>query len=322
MAKATHALQLEHKVPSKENIVVLQHDSAADFLAFAYPTLRLHEHSANIILAQALMRAPAEYVLTECQFITNADVQLPSSSTRPTPATNFWLTVWSQCAKSPPVLDMALSCIDSSFGNCPICLWTPADRGAQVPQWLEPRIREVASYLSACVAPECVFSVFGVTDLVTTFVDVWTRLTGFQSNPKPLYKAFSAVCTPQNLKVTAATTRDVEAAGRLCKNSRTVLARLINKGQLWLGTLMGETASICAVTRSSLHVSAITKSSFRLHSSETRRNGLAQALVKEVTLSGKHSVVVYRIYERVGFQIEDPDIWLELGFVGTNSGHW
>ena len=35
--------------------------------------------------------------------------------------------------------------------------------------------------------------------------------------------------------------------------------QLIDKGQLWVGTLMGEIASICAVTRSSLHVSAITK---------------------------------------------------------------
>lgn len=35
--------------------------------------------------------------------------------------------------------------------------------------------------------------------------------------------------------------------------------QLIDKGQLWVGTLMGEVASICAVTRSSLNVSAITK---------------------------------------------------------------
>jgi hypothetical protein len=206
--------------PVEDKVVVLQHDSAVEFLAVAFPTLQLHEHSASIVLAPALMRAPAEFVLTECQFIMDTDIQLPLSSTQPTPANNFWLTVWSQDAKSRPVLHMVLSCLDSSFGDYPIFLWTPA---AQLPR---RRMDDVAAYLLACVAPERVFSVFGSADLVTDFANVWTELTGFQINPKPLYKAFSALCTPQSLKASVshercvarrATVRDIEAAGRLCQ---------------------------------------------------------------------------------------------------------
>ncbi|KAJ7184040.1 hypothetical protein B0H12DRAFT_1040461 [Mycena haematopus] len=288
--------------PSEDKIVVLQHSEAADFLAIAYPTLLLHESSANILLAHALMRAPVETVLTECQFITDADVQLLPSSTLPVPLGNFWLTVWTQRAKSPPVLDLALSCIESSSSNYPVFMWTPAELGIQSPQWLEPRVHAIAVHLQACVAPERVFAGFGPEMLVTTFADVWARRTGLQINPKPLYKAFSATCTPQQLKRTAsaaqcearkATAHDLDAAGRLCQEfancseyplslaDATAEARkLIDKGQLWVGTLMGEIASICAVTRSSLHVSAITKV---YTTPNARRKGLAQALVKEVT---------------------------------------
>jgi hypothetical protein len=210
----------------EQNIVVLQHDEAAHFLAVAYPTLRLHEPSANILLAHALVRAPVETVLTECQFVTDPDVQLLSTSTQPVPTSNFWLTVWSQTAKSPPVLDLALSCIASSFGNYPVFMWTPSAPGMQPPQWLDPRMRAVAAYLQACVAPERVFSAFGPAVLVTAFADVWSGLTGFQIKPKPLYKAFSALCTLQTLKITPsaeqcgarkATMRDLEAAGKLCE---------------------------------------------------------------------------------------------------------
>ncbi|KAF7337486.1 N-acetyltransferase domain-containing protein [Mycena sanguinolenta] len=339
--------------PSEDKIVVVQHGEATEFLDVAYPTLRLHESSANILLAHALARAPVETVLTECQFIDDTDVQFLPSPTQPFRSNNFWLTVWSQRAKSPPVLDLALSCLESSSSKYPVFIWTPAKMGMQSPQWLDPRVRAMAAYLQVCVDHERVFAAFGPSMLVTTFADVWAGLTGFQINPQPLYKAFSAVCTPQDIKVTAtaeqcgarkATIHDLDAAARLCQEfassseypldlpDATAEARqLIDKGQLWVGTLMGEIESICAVARSSLHVSAITKV---FTTPDARRNGLAQTLVKEVTSrlfkSGKHSVMLYvgcdnqaqRVYDRVGFQIQHADIWLELGFVGTNPGHW
>jgi predicted GNAT family acetyltransferase len=56
---------------------------------------------------------------------------------------------------------------------------------------------------------------------------------------------------------------------------------LIRKGQLWLlsETATGEIASICAVTRTSLNVSGITKV---YTTPQWRRHGFAQELVSEV----------------------------------------
>lgn len=208
-----------------EKIVVLQHDSAVEFLDATYPTLRQHERSSHLLLAHALKRAPAEYVLTECQYLTEADVQLPPY-TQPIPAHNFWLTVWSQPAKSMPVLDMVLSCLDSSLGKQPIFLWTRVEQSLPPPQWLSRRVGDMAAHLHACVEPERVFSVFGVHSLVNAFVNAWTGLTGLSPAPDPLYTAYSAFCTQQTLKspVSAAAhmsrkanITDVNKAARLCE---------------------------------------------------------------------------------------------------------
>jgi hypothetical protein len=213
--------------PTEEEIVVLQHDSAVDFLSVAYPTLRRFELSANIILAHALKCAPAEYVLTECQFHIEADMQLPSP-TAPIPAKNFWLTVWSHPAKSAPILNMVLSCLHSSLGDYPIFLWTPVEQSLLLPQWLSHRLGHLVPYLRACVDPERVFAAFGAANIVTAFAEVWTALTGFQTSPEPLYTAFSAFCTPHTFKtpisaatphvVRRATLIDAQGVGRLCQD--------------------------------------------------------------------------------------------------------
>ncbi|KAK7063988.1 N-acetyltransferase domain-containing protein [Favolaschia claudopus] len=338
---------------AEEKILVVQHSTAVDFLGIAYPTLRLHESSANILLAHALARAPTEFVLTECQFINTTEVQLPPSSSPPLPASNFWLTVWSEHAKSAPVLDMALSCIESSTGKYPLFMWTRPAVDMRSSQWLNTRVGRVTAHLHGCVPLERVFAVFGPTALVTSFAKAWAELTHFKINPEPLYKAFLASCASQELTTSVpaahcgarkATMKDVEAAGKLCQqfangsayplslaDATAEAQQLINKGQLWVGIFNGVIASICAVTRSSLHVSTITKV---FTAPEARRNGVAQTLVGEVTRrlfdSGKHSVVLYvacdnsaqRVYERVGFRMQTTDVWLELGFVGTHPGHW
>jgi len=116
---------------------------------------------------------------------------------------------------------------------------------------------------------------------------------------------------------------------------------LVSKGQIWLYEVSGAVAAICAVTRSSMKVSAITKV---YTCPNWRRQGFAEHLVRSVTRRllldcGKESVVLYvghensarRVYHRVGFvglsgnpeeRPEDVEDALELGFVGTNRGHW
>ncbi|KAJ7161304.1 hypothetical protein C8R43DRAFT_1086633 [Mycena crocata] len=312
-------------------VIVLQHSSAVDFLAVAYPTLRQHERTANIVLAPALKCAPAEYLLTD----------------DPIPADTFWLTVWSQPAKGTPVLELVVSCVDSSLGKYPIFLWTPVEQSIIPSQWMN----SIAAHLRACVDPARVFAVFGVETVVNTFASVWQGLTGIPIASDPLYTAFFAFCTPQTLKATnsvgtarRAIMTDVYATAKLCyefaagskyplsaDKARVEAEALTLRGQLWVyETQLGDIASICAVTRTSLHVSAITKV---YTSPELRRKGFAQDLVQQVTQRlfecGKNTVVLYvgfensaqRVYEHVGFVV-GTDIWLELGFVGTDAGHW
>lgn len=220
-------MSLDLSEVAAEKIIVLQHDSAVDFLAVAYPTLRRteNESSANIVLAHALKRAPAEYVLTDGQFLTDTHIEFPPPTT-PHPASNFWLTVFSHSSKSKPVLDMVLSCLDSSLGSYPIFLWTPGGQSLP-PGWLERRMDDLTQHLRACVDPGRVFSAFGSAGLASTFAKAWTRLTGFPIAPEPLYTAFFAICTPQTLKPSVsadtqnlarkATMLDVVAVAKLCQ---------------------------------------------------------------------------------------------------------
>ncbi|KAJ7631244.1 acyl-CoA N-acyltransferase [Roridomyces roridus] len=311
-------------VAPSEEILVLQHVSPEDFLAVAYPTLREDENTANIVLAHALARASTDFH-------------------------SFWLTVLTRPSNSAPILDMVLSCLDSPLGNYPIFLW--ARNGCLAQDTFQHRIHKLALCLRTCVAPERVFSVFGPANPTNTFAKIWSTLTGFKIAPEPLYTAFFASCNLKRLKLKSAASpdqarkasiSDLDGAAVLCEEffnsspyrldsnrAREYTQSLIQKGQLWLIEKDGEIASICAVTRSSLRVSAITMVyTTRKH----RCLGLARYLVQEVTRSlfrcGKESVVLYvgvdnnaqRVYERVGF--EQGVLWEEIGFIGTHAGHW
>ncbi|GBE77432.1 hypothetical protein BKA93DRAFT_51891 [Sparassis latifolia] len=349
--------------------IVLQHDTANDFLALAYPTLRRHEASANIVLAHALKRVSAEAALSGYQFISDSDVEAWLSATDLSSmkshrnCDSFWLTVWSGTS-SRPTLDLVLSCINWTLGDYPIFLWTPHRRTLSSPEWLIPRIIQLVEQLHFCVPPERVFSVFGMTPLVKTFARCWSDLTGFLIEPEPFYAAYFSHCTPETFKYSdamlpqghvlrRATVRDVEPVAQLCKEfaddsvyfpltieaARIEARELITKGQIWVYDASGDLTTICAVTRNSNRVSAITKV---YTTPRWRRRRCAEFLVRDVTArllfdTMKDSVILYvghensaqRVYDRVGFaglcgknksdSIEDS---LELGFVGAHRGHW
>jgi len=348
--------------------VVVQHDSASDFLASAYPTLRRHEASSNIILAHALKRVSVEAALSGYQFTSDADVEhwlnsVDVSTLAPHRAPDsFWLTLWS--TSSPPTLDLVLSCVSWTLGDYPIFLWTPNRRNLNSAEWLNPRMNQLAEYLQSCVKPERVFSVFGMTPLVKTFARCWSRLTGFQVEPEPFYAANFSYCNshtfvnvrsplPSGHALRKANMRDLEQVAQLCKEfaddsvyfpleidaARVEARELIAKGQIWVYDANGDITTICAATRNSNRVSAITKV---YTTPRWRRRRCAEFLVREVTAKllfdiGKESVVLYvghensaqRVYDRVGFAglcgkqksdaIEDS---LELGFIGADRGHW
>jgi predicted GNAT family acetyltransferase len=134
---------------------------------------------------------------------------------------------------------------------------------------------------------------------------------------------------------------------------------LISNGLIWIYESEGEATSICAVTRSTQNVSAITKV---YTTPKWRRRGFAEHLVRNVTSRfvtipfnlfgtqthyavisllvdcGKQSVTLYvghsnsaqRVYDRVGFvglcgkeKVNGVEDSLELGLVtGAPRGHW
>ncbi|KAH9897879.1 hypothetical protein C8Q73DRAFT_663751 [Cubamyces lactineus] len=356
---------------SSHNVIVMQHDTASCFLSFTAPFLRRHEASSNIVLAHALKRVDAQTALSGFEFMSESDVYARLSSTdldshTPRPSNSaFWLTVWSQSSPScPPTLDLVLACVDWTLGDYPIFLWTPNRVSATSSAWLAPRIAELTAHLTRCVPPERVFSVFGLTSLVKAFARAWTNLTGFPVEPEPFYAALFSQCTadtfresdaalPEGHSLRKATPADVEPVAQLCKEfaddsiffplsierARVEARELISKGLVWVYDASGDITTICAVTRNSHRVSAITKV---YTTPRWRRRGCAEYLVREVTAQllfnvGKDSVVLYvghensaqRVYDRVGFAglcgKDKPDVVedsLELGFVGADRGHW
>ncbi|KAH9951007.1 hypothetical protein B0H21DRAFT_413794 [Amylocystis lapponica] len=358
-----------HSSPALQTVVI-QHDTASDFLASSYPTLRRHEASANIVLAHAMKRVSSEAALSGYQFICDSDVEAWLSNADPTSfaphraGDTFWLTLWSISQTSAPALELVLSCVNWTLGEYPIFLWTPQTPTALSSDWLVPRIRQIAEHLQSCVPPERVFSVFGMTPLIKTFAWCWTDMTGFSVEPEPFYAACFSYCTgetfrdsdaqlPEGHRLRRAIMQDVESVAQLCKEfadesvyfplsierARIEARELIMKGQIWVYDAQGAVATICAVTRNTNRVSAITK----VYTTPMwRRKRCAEFLVRDVTARllfdcGKDCVVLYvghdnsaqRVYDRVGFaglcgksKPEGVEDSLELGFVGTNRGHW
>ncbi len=244
-------------VRSSANILIVHHDSAANFLSATFPTLRRHEESANIVFAHALKLLGSEAALTGCHFINESDVStwwrqetrlapLPSSSpTSPrghvasppiskqmTASGNnepFWLTVWSSPSPFiPPTLDIVLSCVSWTLGDYPVFLWTPKNPTSLSPSWLIPRLELLAEHLLNIVPPCRVFSIFGMTQLVKSFTRCWSDLVRCAIEPEPFYAAYYSFCNRETFKephdplsrgdsIRRANMEDLPAVAQLCK---------------------------------------------------------------------------------------------------------
>ncbi|KAH9964259.1 hypothetical protein BC827DRAFT_63174 [Russula dissimulans] len=280
----------------------------------------------------------------------------------------FWLTVWSSPSPFiPPTLDVVLSCLSWKLGDYPIFLWTPKNPTSISQSWLAPRIELLAERLLEMVPPQRVFSIFGMTQLVKSFTHYWSDLVKCPIEPEPFYAAFYSFCNPETFKesssgddslprgdsIRRAKTEDLAAVAQLCKefaddsvyfplemDAATIEAReLISNGLIWIYESEGEVTSVCAVTRSTQNVSAITKV---FTTPKWRRRGFAEHLVRNVTRRllvdcGKRSVTLYvghdncaqRVYDRVGYvglcgkKVNGVEDSLELGLVtGAPRGHW
>jgi len=279
----------------------------------------------------------------------------------------FWLTVWSSPSPfAPPTLEMVLSCVNWTLGDYPIFLWTPRNPTSLSASWLIPRIELLAEHLLDIVPPCRVFSIFGMTQLVKSFTRYWSDLVRCPIEPEPFYAAYYSFCNRETFKesshdplsrgdsIRRANIEDLPQLAQLCKefaddsiyfpleiDAATIEAReLILNGLIWIYESEGEVTSICAVTRSTQNVSAITKV---YTTPKWRRRGFAEHLVRNVTRRllfdcGKRNVTLYvghnnsaqRVYDRVGFvglcgkeRVNGVEDSLELGLVtGAPRGHW
>ncbi|SRR6266404_4029994 len=220
------------------NILVVHHDSAADFLSATFPTLRRHEESASIVFAHALKFLGSEAALTGCHFTNEADVsswwrqraraaQNPAARHKAKSNEPFWLTLWSSPSPFiPPTLDLVLSCVSGTLGDYPIFLWTP--KTPTSPSWLAPRVELLAEHLRDIVPPRRVFSVFGMTPLVKSFTRYWSDLVNCPIEPEPFYAASYTYCNldtfkeefeplPSGDNIRRARVEDIPGVARLCK---------------------------------------------------------------------------------------------------------
>jgi len=158
---------------------------------------------------------------------------------------------------------------------------------------------------------------------------------------------------PAGHQIRQANISDLEPVALLCKEfadesvyfpltlerGRIEARELIENGQVWVYNVNDKCSTICAVARTTFQVSAITKV---YTTPKFRKMGCAESLVRYVTRESlfedkKTSVALYvglqnkaqRVYDRVGFaglcgkeKPEGVEDSLELGFIGTNKGHW
>ncbi|KAH9081584.1 hypothetical protein EDB83DRAFT_2333641 [Lactarius deliciosus] len=264
------------------NTLVVHHDSAADFLSATFPTLRRHEESANIVFAHAFKLLGSEAALTGFHFTNESDVSswwkqrartAQSTVARPRVKSNepFWLTV---CG---------------TLGDYPIFLWTPKTPTPISQSWLTPRTELLAEHLLDIVPPQAYWS-----DLVKCAIE-----------QEPFYSAYYTYCNldtfkeaidpvPSGDKIRRAGVEDLAAVAQLCKefadesvyfpleiDAAMIEAReLTAEGLIWIYESEGEVTSICAVTRSTQNVSAITKV---FTTPKWRRRGFAEHLVRNIT---------------------------------------
>ncbi|THV07463.1 hypothetical protein K435DRAFT_815325 [Dendrothele bispora CBS 962.96] len=336
--------------------IICQHTSAEDVLDFTFSTLTKYEESSNIVFAQALQSCATPYNGG------GGDVDDESWRTllhRPNcMAKQFWLTVWTIPQTGfPPKLDIFLSCV----GEAPIFLWTPRTHRADgwLESMMQDIVRclcrcvrpervfsvfgkhfLVTSFAEAwskatgfTKAPEPYYDALSSRCTLQTFIDD----NGYEQNHIPR----------------TAELADMEKVAMLCKEfaetsvhfplsekkAKLEARRLISCGRIWVYQVGSEIVAICAVARESQGVAAITKV---YTEPKWRKRGCAERLVRLVTKrmlvdEKKKCVVLYaginnsaqHVYDRIGFQglcgkprEEGLDDVLEIGFLGTEKGHW
>ncbi|KZW00603.1 hypothetical protein EXIGLDRAFT_695575 [Exidia glandulosa HHB12029] len=362
-------------LPSFELVV---HTTATDLLQATLPTLLRHERSANIILSHAYKireeEAAGLFAHTQYPRLWISVWSMPTTALSPATPTSRFASSTSPAIGCRPQLEIVLSCCDWSLGTYPIFLWTAAQPSSLSADWLNTRMVALTRRLRELVPEQRVYSVFAANPVAKAFTKQWSLLTGAVVHPEPFYSASYSFCTLQTLvperkgplpaghRLRRASQDDLMAVAQHCQlfaeesvyfpetDDAAVeeAQQLITKRALWVYEIIADDedgvpvisiACVCAVTRTSANVAAITKV---FTHPRFRQRGCAERLVRHVTKEqlttlGKKMVVLYvghtnsaaRVYDRVGYEglcdkpkVEGVEDWLELGFENSDRGHW
>ncbi|CUA67375.1 hypothetical protein RSOLAG22IIIB_03015 [Rhizoctonia solani] len=240
-----------------------------------------------------------------------------------------------------PSLDFVFALNDNPFGGYPLFIWSSYPSCDLTPAFVEHRMQLAAMKLYKSVAPERVFSVFGLVPVVCAFRDIWAHISGHSPEPTPFYSAKLSYCTkltlqPASLRlqpgdsIRAAEVNDLEQVAALCydfaqdsvhfpleANESSIQAfELIREKRVWVYQTCDaygqyRIASIVCSSRSSRNVASITKV---YTAPEFRGRQFARHLVHWVTQNllyheNKEAVVLYvshgnpaeKVYHRIGY---------------------
>jgi hypothetical protein len=286
---------------------------------------------------------------------------------------NAWIVVEAADGKQSSIQYIA-SVTEEETHCYPLFIFTTQDVSRMSRAQIEAPVREIIRALSRSVPIQRIFSVFAPTRITNVFANMWSETTDIDIVQEPYYDATFSACTPETLSARPAPLEgpyqwelrrgeieDIPAIAELCydfasecapffhsqKSAIREAKHLVSQRQVWIHRIRRsdadgpwEIASVCAVTRATSEVAAITKV---FTNRRWRRLGCAERLTWQVTrdlLKTHQQVVLYvgnansaaRVYNRLGFQgldgkLATPDPashWLELGFDPkmTELGFW
>ncbi|KZO96417.1 hypothetical protein CALVIDRAFT_563905 [Calocera viscosa TUFC12733] len=196
-------------------VLVVNHDSAADFMLAAGDIMQRHQLRANMVLPYAL-----EYQAKEGNgksIPTAADSQhwwrerlssiiaqqgrggSGNDGSFPVYREAYFISVWTVNA-GVTSLDFAIACA----GKKPLFLFSPRDKSDFTPEFLQPRMSALAGRMLAVIPSKRVFSMFGHTRPIRSLAAEWSNISGHSvytnrstRTVEPFYHASYTFCTPQ-----------------------------------------------------------------------------------------------------------------------------
>lgn len=281
----------------------------------------------------------------------------------------YWIV-----SRSNSRIELILSLSNGALGTYPafIVATVPSEEISE--EFIVSRLRPMVECLLSHVPTSRIYSVFALKPIADAFSRLWTERTGIDILAEPYYDSWMSYCTSETFvqrelaldptnptfEIRPANMSDVKQVAELCfgfaaecppftlspERALEEARYLITKNQLWVHRInesgASNIASLCALTRNTSRVAAITKV---YTNPRFRKRGCAERLVARVCKhyfspgpNKKESIVLYvgvdnpaaKVYSRVGFVGLTPasragaERWTEIGFDQSKValGHW